>query len=241
MVTGPIYIVHPPEVRFPGIEQWILDVEAVVSNDPDWAAYPRQWIAMREDHAFRVTDILSRVASVLGPVLIFRSAQTALRQEVRQRLSGRTVVRFTDATDSTQLWSDVREVRDLFASGEPLLPRRLLAAMLIVRKLHRHKYWGGSHEKNFIWGDDIANGRGVDPTFKDIAQDVANFLRLKGLLLAKYGGGRKGQKYALNPDRKDDIGRLANDGEVSDASVQQWFYKDDSLQSARLLDDWERI
>ncbi len=241
MVNGPIYIVHPPEVRFPGIEGWILDVEAVVSIDPDWAAYPLRWIPMRDDYAFRVTDVLSRVASALGPVLIFRSAQTALRQEVRQSLAGRTVVRFTEATDSTQLWSDLREVRDLFASGEPLLPRRLVAAMLIMRKLHRHKYWGGSHEKNFIWGDDIANGRGVDPTFKDIAQDVANFLRLKGFLLAKYGGGKKGQKYALNPSRIDDIRGLANDGKVSDASVQQWFYKDDSLQSARLLDNWDPI
>lgn len=241
MVNGPIYIVHPPEVRFPGIEGWIVDVEAVVSNDPDWTEYPLRWIQMRDDYAFRVTDILSRVASALGPVVIFRSAQTALRQEVRQRLSGRTVVRFTEAADSTQLWSDLREARDLFASGDPFLPRRLVAAMLIVRKLLRHKYWGGSHEKNFIWGDDIANGRGVDPTFKDIAQDVANFLRLKGLLLAKYGGGRKGQKYALNPERKDDIHRLANDGEVSEAAVQQWFYKDDSLQSARVLDKWDPI
>ena len=53
--------------------------------------------------------------------------------------------------------------------------------MLIVRKLYRYKYWGGAHNKNFIWGDDIANGRGVDPVFKDIAKDVANFLRLKGI------------------------------------------------------------
>jgi len=76
---------------------------------------------------------------------------------------------------------------------------------------------------------------------EDIAQDLANFLRLKGLLLAKYGGGKKGQKYALNPSRIDDIRNLANNGRVSDASMEEWFYKDDSLQSARLLDKWEPI
>jgi hypothetical protein len=36
--------------------------------------------------------------------------------------------------------------------------------MLIVRKFYRHKYWGGGNEKNFLWGDEIANGRGVSPT-----------------------------------------------------------------------------
>ena len=105
------------------------------------------------------------------------------------------------------MWSDLLELRNLFASGEPFLPRRLVVAMLIVRKLHRHTYWGGSHEKNFIWVDEIAKGRGVDSAFKDVAQDVANFLQLKGLLVPKYGRGKrkKGQKYALNSDRMNDI------------------------------------
>ena len=114
--------------------------------------------------------------------------------------------------------------------------------MLIVRKLYRHKYWGGGHEKNFIWGDEIAKGRGVDPVFKDIAQDIANFLRVKEILVAKYGGGgTKGQKYALNPARIEDIRMLANEGLISDPSVEEWFYKDNRLVSARDLDDWVPI
>lgn len=241
MVTGPIYVVHPSELRFPGIREWIRDVEGVVVNDAEWVAFPLRWIAMRDDYGFRVTDVLSRVGSELGPVLIFGSAQTAPRREVRQSLVHKTVVKLTDPADSTHLWSDLRELRDVFASGEPFLPRRLVATMLIIRKLHRHKYWGGGHEKNFIWGDELANGRGVDPTFKDIAQDIANFLRLKGVLVVKYGGGKKGQKYALNPGRMDDIQSLANDGQVADVSVQHWFYKDDVLESARILDGWEPI
>ena len=115
--------------------------------------------------------------------------------------------------------------------------------MLIVRKLHRHTYWGGSHEKNFIWVDEIAKGRGVDSAFKDVAQDVANFLQLKGLLVPKYGRGKrkKGQKYALNSDRMNDIQGLANGGQLSDRSAERWFYKDNADISARVLDDWEPI
>ena len=243
MATGPIYIVHPPEQWFPGIGEWIRDVESIVSNDPEWVAFPLRWIKMRDDHGFRVTDILSRVGSDLGPVLIFKGARTAPRQEVLQRLEGKTVAVVRNPSDSTELWSDLCMLRVQFASGEPFLSRRRVATMLIVRKLYRHDYWGGSHNKNFIWGDEIANGRGVDPAFKDIAQAVANFLLLRGILVAKYGHGKrkKRQKYALNSDRRDDIKGLANEGQILDMSVQHWFYKDDQVTSARILDDWEPI
>ena len=58
----------------------------------------------------------------------------------------------------------------------------------------------------------------------------------------KYEGKRaKGQKYALNPSRIEDISTLANEGAVSDPSVEQWFFKDNNLVSARDLDDWTPI
>ena len=40
MVPGPIYIVHPSELRFPGIREWISDVDGAIGNDPDWVAFP---------------------------------------------------------------------------------------------------------------------------------------------------------------------------------------------------------
>lgn len=197
---------------------------------------------MGDDNSFRVTDVLSRVGAELGPVLVFAVAQSVPRQETLQRLARRTVAKATAPEDSTRLWTDLCEIRDLFAAGEPLLPRRLVAAMLIVRKFHRHKYWGGGHEKNFLWADEIANGRGVPPVFKDIARDIANFLYQKGILIVKYEGKKKkGQKYALNPARIEDITSLANDGTVSDPAVVHWFYKDNTLVSARDLDDWAPI
>ena len=191
MATGPIYIVHPPELRFPGISEWLREAANATSDDPEWAAFPLHTIATREDLGFQVTDVLSRVASETGPVLIFKSTQTSPRQQVRMRLARKTVVQVTDPVDCAELLGDLRSLRDLFASGEPQLHRRLVATVLIIRKLYTHKYWGGSHQKNFIWSDDIANGRGVAPDFKDIAQDVANFLYLRGILIAKYGSGKR--------------------------------------------------
>jgi len=242
LVTGPVYVVHPSEKGFPGISEWIGEIESVVADDTSWAPFPIRWICMGNDNSFRVTDVLSRVGSELGPVLVFAVAQSVPRQQTVQHLARRTVVKLTAPGDSTQLWTDLCEIRDLFASGEPFLPRRLVAAMLITRKLHRHKYWGGGNEKNFLWGDELANGRGVPPTFKDIAPEIANFLYQKGILIVKYEGKRKkGQKYALNPARIDDVAALANDGTASDPTVQQWFYKDHTLVSARDLDGWTPI
>lgn len=242
MVSGPIYVVHPSERAFPGIGEWITEVDAVVAGDAAWVSFPIRWLRMSDDNSFRVTDVLSRVGTELGPVLIFDVAQAISRQQTKQKLARRTVVMVTSPGDSTQLWNDLCQIRELFASGQPHLPRRLVATMLIVRKFHRHKYWGGGNEKNFLWGDEIANGRGVPPIFKDIAQDVANFLYQKNIFIVKYEGKRaKGQKYALNPARMDDVTRLANEGTASDPSIEQWFFKDNHLVSARDLDDWNPI
>lgn len=242
MVSGPVYVVHPSERAFPGIGEWINEVKSVVADDAAWASFPIRWLPMGDDNSFHVTDVLSRVGTELGAVLMFNVAQSIPRQQTRQKLARRTVVKTTSPGDSTQLWKDLCEIRDVFASGQPHLPRRLVATMLIVRKFHRHKYWGGGHEKNFLWGDEIANGRGVPPTFKDIAQDVANFLYQKGIFIVKHEGKRaKGQKYALNQSRIEDITTLANEGTVSDPLVEQWFFKDNILVSARDLDDWTPI
>ena len=151
------------------------------------------------------------------------------------RLARKTVIQVTNPMNRAEFLADLRSLRDLFASGEPQLPRRLVATVLIVRKLCIQKYWGGSHEKNFIWGDEIANGRGVTPDYKDIAQDIANFLCLRGMLIAKYGSGkrkgRKGKKYALNRQREEDIRRLANGDETRDERVNRWLYKDNATAS----------
>ena len=114
MVTGPIYTVHPSEQRFPGILEWIWNVENAASNDLEWAAFPLHWIAMRDDFGFRVTDVLSRVGSNLGPVLIFGTSQTAPRQEVVMRLARKTVTRVTNPLNYTELLSDLRDLRGLF-------------------------------------------------------------------------------------------------------------------------------
>ena len=215
-----------------------------MSADLEWAAFPLRCIELYRDARFRVGDLTSRVKAEPGPVLFFRQTQSAPREQVQDSLKDCTVTGITHPANNAELLSDLRALRELFANsgGERFLPRRFVVIVLIVRKLYNGEYWGGSHNKNFICSDNIAKGRGVSPDFKDIAKDVANFLRKKGILIAKWGSGnrrRKKQKYALNPKRISDIESLV-DGDC-DESIRHWAYQDRTMITARYLDSWRKV
>jgi len=180
--------------------EWRTDVESAIDGDPDWLGWKLEWISMDQCNNFVAKDIFALVMQAPGPVVVFDCAQTQARENLFERLRLRAVANLVTTADSTTLWERIALAPDSHRAGEPLLPRKYVAAVLLVRKLFNHKYWGGNNNKNFIWADELANGRGVDPCFADIIRIVANDLCLKGILVPKYAGGRrtKGQKYALN-------------------------------------------
>ena len=241
----PIYLVHPPDSRFHGLSGWIQQIKVDMSSDPEWEGFSLRCMELRANAGFQVTDLTSRVIAEPGPVLFFRQTQSHPRELAQEKLEDCTVTSITNPASKTDLLADLKALRDRFVGGgaERFLPRRLVAIILIVRKLYNGKYWGGNHNKGFLKSDDIANGRGVSPDFKDIAATVANFLRITGILVAKKGGRRRGrrkeQKYALNTERRSDIESLV-DGEY-DESIRHWAFKDSEMIAARDLEGWRRL
>jgi len=236
----PVYVIHPVELRFPGMSSFKDDIAEVIAAEPSWRDWEIVWISMDPQNWFRISDVASRIGTTLGPVVIFSSAQGPVREQLRSKLQAKTVVVVTSGSESTALWQDIETAKQYFLAGEPLLPRKLVLAVLLVRKLIAGNYWGGSHEKKFIWVDELAKGRGVDESFKDIAKEVANILTLKGVLIPKYGGNRpkrSRQKYAVNPERRHDVLALANECECSDSELMRLLRRDPRLISARELDD----
>ena len=141
--------------------------------------------------------------------------------------------------DSTDLFAEATAARQLHLAGEPVLPRKFAVAILLLRKLRRGKYWGGNHNKNYLWVDDLAKGRGVDEQFSDVVAEVANLMYLHGFLIAKYGGAgghSKGQKYALNPDLRADIESACHEGNFAEIPLRRILLKDAAVVSARILD-----
>jgi hypothetical protein len=110
-----------------------------------------------------------------------------------------------------------------------MLPRKYVAAVLLVRKLYRWKYWGGTREKNFLWVDDLAKGRGVDVSLADIIPEVASDLCQEGILQPKYGSAgarKKGQKYALNGERRCEIELIVRQGYFQDERLRHHLMRD---------------
>jgi hypothetical protein len=134
--------------------------------------------------------------------------------------------------DSTDLWKAVEEARARHEAGEPLLARKFVLAVLLVRKLRNGHYWRGN-AKGYLWYSDLAKGRGVDERFADIVQEVANDLFIHEILVKKISQGKS--KYALNPDRKEEVHAIADTGTFHNKRLKHVLERDQRKESASYL------
>lgn len=230
-----IYVLHPRERFLPSIGEWLAEVAQLLESDPSWAEWKLVTISYDDANTFAVRDLCSRVGQQLGPVVLIEPVQTQSRELTRDRLRNRTIVVVVPASNSTDVWGALAVAKERFESGEPLLPRKFVVAILLLRKLIRGNYWGGgAKNKAFAYLDDLAKGRGVDEKFADVIPEVANDLCLKGLLVKKPSQSRK--KYGLNPTSRAEIFNATESLSFSDESLHRILMGDRREVSARLLD-----
>lgn len=74
----------------------------------------------------------------------------------------------------------------------------------ILRKLHRHGYWGGRHTSI----DELP--KGIPKDLRGDAKDVAAELVKENILLSKTTS--YGTRVSLNPKRREDIERIIKEG-----------------------------
>ena len=146
---------------------------------------------------------------------------------LRAKLRTFAIVVHADVTCSTSLLGAVSDTVRRHIQGEPLLPRKFVLAVLLVRKLHRGLYWAGN-AKGYLWGSDLAKGRGVDEQYRDIVQEVTNLLLMNGILTFKTSKGSK--KYALNPDNKREVYKILEE-EQFPQNVERSLFRDDQFVS----------
>lgn len=226
-----LYIIVPAAPYLPVIGDWKDEITATLQADPQWRGWSAHWIAMDGSNGFVVNDIKARVFQHLGPVLVFDCARQGPLGLLQSALHSRTVVEILTAPPtSTDLWEAIVEIRKKHDSGEPFLPRKLIAAVLLVRKLYRGGYWGGTRNKNYLRGDDLANGRGVSEDFKDIILGVENDLYLHGIVIRKGGA----LKCALNPKARHRIEEIRVNASF-DETLARILMRDRKLVSAKLL------
>jgi hypothetical protein len=242
MAPHRVHIRHPQERVLPGVADWLSQIRTALATEPAWT----DWEVVSEEYdqrsGFNVQSVADRVAHVPGPILLIEPVQSRARELLRERLRMTTPVLSETVGCPEDLRARVERARELFLAFRPMLPRRFVAAVLIVRKLERGHYWGGK-DKGYLWADDLAKGRGVDDSFADIVPDVANDLLLKGVLIRKPSGGKS--KYALNPDRRSAVHRIARCRATQDfpadeeplRRLRDSLVKDRAEADASLLDD----
>lgn len=136
------------------------------------------------------------------------------------------------ANCSADVLNQLQHARSQHLAGEPMLPRKLVIALLLIAKLERHQMWGGKN-KGYMWFSDLAKGRGVAEEFADQLPAVINDLFSRGLLIQKPSGGKK--KHALCPQMRREIHEILRTRKFSD-DVHRILSRDTRLASARHLD-----
>jgi hypothetical protein len=227
-----VYLLHPGPKSHPAIADWVAEVVQFLREEPSWEEWDVHAIPYNERNGFDVQPLFARVLRNPGPVLLLETVQKKPLGDLRGKLYARAIVLLKSPANTNDLLDSVLEARSRHESGEPLLARKLVVAILIVRKLRNLHRWSGN-AKGYLWSYDLAKGRGVDEQFADVALEVANDLFLNDILVKKTSQGKP--KYALNPDRKEDVHAIADDGTFRDRRLREILLRDRQEISASYL------
>lgn len=171
-----------------------------------------------------------------GPVLMIKPVQVPARVKLEQQLRGRCVVYCTAVSSISELLDAFDVLRSQHELGEPRLPRKLVVAILIVKKLMVQQMWGGK-DKGYMWSRVLPKGRGIPEEFSDVVHEVANYLKNHGVLVPKTSKGQS--KYALNSSDRPAIHRIVEHRRFEDLSLMRILERDPRTASARILDERE--
>ena len=217
MASYRAYIRHPPESVLPDIAGWVAEVRAVLASEARSIEWDVESGEYTPGGVFSVQSLADKVRNVPGPVLLIEPVQTPAREQLRERLRSLVPVLVEVVECSEDLRRHLDEAQRRHLAFRPMLPRRFVVAVLIVRKLECDDYWA-DNANGYMCVDELVKGRGVE---NDTAADVANDLLIKGLLIRRSSKGKA--RYALNPDRMEVIRRIAACRTIRD------FLEDDEL------------
>ncbi len=232
-----IYVIRQCSTYAPMLEEWLQEATTTAREDAELAEWEVRVLLANEHNSFAFLDVYSLVAETMGPVLILgslkQSAIAGLLSKLRLRC---TVLHRPDLADSTDVYSALVETLKRHADGDPPVPIRLAAAVQMLRKMKKHKYWGGEAlNKAFIKAEDLPKGRGITEPVQGSVLEVAAELADRGILKSKTSNGRP--KYALNADRITEINAIMDLNLAAlSQGLQRYLLKSDQTVSARELD-----
>ena len=207
-----IYLCHPNSRQYPMMACWMREIREMILADSAWSGWSIHTWEYDLRCSISINDVAATIKGVIGPCVLLGNVQQRVIVELRERLAGRTEVWVESFQSITDILNILQEARDQHLRGDPMLPRKLVIALLLVAKLERHNMWGGRN-KGYMWASDLPKGRGLSEEFADQLPEVIGDLYSDSLLIQKPSGGKK--KYALNPDRRQEIHDIVRTRKVS--------------------------
>lgn len=233
-----LHICCPGGQAFPGllavVQEFIADHSQTVLGD-DWTVSTTLYDDRGHLDARAYTGA---VASRPGPTLFLRPVQSNALADITFRLQERHLAVPADVYDLPTLIVAIIDLRAHYDLGEPLVPFQRAVALMVVAKLYNEHMWGGKN-KGYMWEEWIPKGRGIDEQYHPHVRNALFILRQHDMLISKVSNGK--QKFALNPNRRNEIGDILRHRRFSQA-LERVFARGGATLPARelsFLDNFE--
>jgi hypothetical protein len=142
-----IYIYHPPET-LPGYEhlvRWLANLSRLMKADVRWDGCEVIPVRLNDQLGFNATNKVRRIEGRPGPAVFVHKVQRALYYSLAKMLQRDVKVYSAEmAASASDVIDKCNEALAEYEGGEPRRTKRELVAYLIVAKLARGDYWGGS-------------------------------------------------------------------------------------------------
>ena len=196
---------------------------------PGWQLRPKPYQA---NASLNINDFCSAVLQAQGPVVLLQRVQNTTFTGIRGRLGSRVPVLLDTITTAADLQRVIANAIDVFTRGEPLLPLDMVVALLLMRKLDREHMWTGN-AKGYMWVSDLPKGRGLDIKYEPRVANVLNILLMQGIVVYKTSNSKK--KYALNPERREEIYKILKDRKFP-LAIENVLLRNPATETVRALD-----
>ncbi|PPT93848.1 hypothetical protein XaraCFBP7407_16765 [Xanthomonas arboricola pv. arracaciae] len=104
----------------------------------------------KADGSIDAVDFSSRVLQSKGPVLLLQPIQANAYNAIHLRLGNKVPVLRVYPTDRTELSQAINDAIDAHVSGEPMIPRDIAVALMLIHKLDANHMWAGNAKDGLI-------------------------------------------------------------------------------------------
>jgi hypothetical protein len=208
-----VYLILPDQIQNPHITEWMAEL-TLPPEGPDWTDWKVKFLFCDKQAQIEINPLRARIQLLPGPIATIEPISNKTWTAITRAMPAVIAIsqKVTCADDILVLLNAAR-LRHI--DGEPMFPRRRVAAVRIVRDLSEHNAWGGI-SKSYRWWFHTRND--IGPQFTPVADDVIIMLKQHGLVESKKSQGKP--KYCLVKERAREINAIVMEANFWNTDLQ---------------------